>query len=71
VSRLIEEANDPRHAVRGETPDGSLYWADWKKFYTHVLVFARAGETVPDIPELGRVVRRGSYFALFENRRTD
>ena len=71
VSRLIEEANAPRPAVRGETPDGSLYWADWKKFYTHVLVFARAGETVPDIPELGRVVRRGSYFALFENRRID
>lgn len=71
VSRLVEEANAPRPAIRGETPDGSLYWADWKKFYTHVLVFSRSGETVQDIPELGRVVRRGSFFALFENKRTD
>ncbi|MDX1744147.1 MAG: hypothetical protein R3186_11220 [Ruegeria sp.] len=68
VSRLIEEVKSPRPAVRGQVPDGSLYWADWTKFYTHVLVFSRQGESVPEIPELGRVVERGSFFALFETK---
>ena len=66
VARLIEEARAPRMPDPDRVPYGELYWAAWPEFYSHILVLGRSGESFPEVPEFGRIVHRGSFFALYE-----
>lgn len=66
VASVVDEARAPRSPDPERLPYAELYWADWPAFYTHVLVLGRAGQAFPEVPELGRLIRRGSFFALYQ-----
>jgi hypothetical protein len=66
IGEIIAEARAPRAPEGLADSPGQRYWADWQSFYSHVLVLGAPGAKIEAAPELGRLVQRGSFFALFE-----